>query len=55
MIAASGDHVTGGAARQFLQVGFGDLRKLKAQFAGELGHVPEHIAQFELEGLTHLS
>ena len=54
MVAAASDHVTGGAAGQFIEIGFGDLRKLKAQFAGELSHVPEHIAKLELQRFTHL-
>ncbi len=54
MVAAACDHVTGGAAGQLVEVGLGDVRELKAQFAGELSHVPEHIAQLQLERLAHL-
>jgi len=53
MVATACDHVTGGAAGQLVEVGLGDLRKFKAQFAGELGHVPEHIAQLQLQRLAH--
>lgn len=54
MVAAAGDHVTGGAARELVEIGLGDLPQLKAQLTGKLGHIPEHIPQLELEGLAHL-
>ena len=54
MVAAAGDHVTGGAASQFGQIGLGDLRQLEIELTRQLGHVPEHVPQLQLEGLAHL-
>ena len=54
MVATASDHVTGGAAGQLLEVGLGHLVQLKAQLTGQLSHVPEHIAELQLERITHL-
>ncbi len=55
MVAAAGDHVTGGAASEFDEIGLGDLRQLEIQLTGQLGHIPEHVPKLQLEGLAHLS
>jgi pyruvate kinase len=53
VVSVSGDHVTGGAAGQFLEVGCGHLCQVELEFGGELGHIPEHIPQFQLDGCDH--
>ncbi len=54
MVAASSDHVTGGATGQFVEVGLGDLIETEAQLTGELSDVPKDITELELQGLPDL-
>ena len=37
-----------------MQVGLGDVTELETQFTGQLGHVPEHITQLQLQRFAHL-
>jgi hypothetical protein len=46
------DLVTLEAVIQFGDVGFGHLVEGESQLGGDLGQVPEHVAEFSLEGLA---
>ena len=38
-----------------MEIGLSNLRQLEIKFAGQLSHVPKHIAQLQLQGFTDLS
>ena len=54
MVATACNHVTGGAAGQLVEIGLGHIVQLEAELTGQLSHVPEHIAELQLECFTHL-
>ena len=54
MITAATETTSGSTARQFIEVGSCDLLQVIAQFPSELGDVPEHITEFELDRLAGL-
>jgi hypothetical protein len=54
MVAAAGNHVTGGAAGQLVEIGFCNGIQLKPKLTGKLRHIPEHIAELQHQRLARV-
>ena len=52
MVAAAGNHVTGGAAGQLVEICFCNGIQLKPKLTGKLRHIPEHIAELQHQRLA---
>ena len=45
VVAAAGEHAAALAREQLLEVRLGDLVEVELELAGQLRHVPEHVAE----------